>query len=118
MGIKFHSTGSRENLGFLAEIVTLPISVAGIDRDIRHNISFSVFENNQRGAVYYTSAGEINPIITMQRNRFAANCVSLYGNFSTCQSAIHLDIQNTQDVFFYNNFVNKNIGGLFIQAGR
>lgn len=117
MGIKFHSTGSRENLGFLAEIVTLPISVAGIDRDIRHNISFSVFENNQRGAVYYTSAGEINPIITMQRNRFAANCVSLYGNFSTCQSAIHLDIQNTQDVFFYNNFVNKNIGGLFIQAG-
>ena len=80
-------------------------------------MSFSVFENNQRGAVYYSSAGEINPIVTMQRNQFSSNCVSLYGNFSTCVSAINLDIQNTQDFYFYNNFVSKNIGGLYVKAG-
>ena len=57
MSIKFHATGAREHLGFFAEVVTLPISVVGIDRDIKHNMSFSVFENNQRGAVHYTSAG-------------------------------------------------------------
>ena len=117
MSIKFHATGARESLGFVAEVVTIPLSVVGINRDIKHNMSFSVFEDNQRGAVHYTSAGEINPIITMQRNQVANNCISLYGNFSTCQSAIKFDIQNHQDVFFHNNFVTGNIGGLFIKAG-
>ena len=65
----------------------------------------------------YVSAGEINPIITMQRNQFTANCVSLYGNFSTCESTVRLDIQNTQDFFFYNNLVSRNIGGLSVRAG-
>ena len=59
MSIKFHATGAREHLGFFAEVVTLPISVVGIDRDIKHNMSFSVFENNQRGAVHYSSAGKV-----------------------------------------------------------
>ena len=117
MSIKFHATGARPDLGFVAEVVTLPISSVGVDRDLRHNMSFSVFENNQRGAVHYVSAGEINPIITMQRNQFTANCVSLYGNFSTCESTVRLDIQNTQDFFFYNNLVSRNIGGLFVRAG-
>jgi hypothetical protein len=117
MSIKFHATGARPHLGFVAEIVTLPIATVGLDRDLRHNMSFSVFENNQRGAIHYVSAGEINPIITMQRNQFTANCVSLYGNFSTCESAVMMDIQNTQDFFFYNNLVSRNIGGLFVRAG-
>ena len=47
--------------------------------------------------------------------QFSRNCISLYGNFSTCQSAIMLDIQNTQDVFFFNNFVSRNLGGLYIR---
>ena len=53
----------------------------------------------------------------MQRNQVKENCVNLYGNFSTCQSSILLDIQNTQDVFFHNNFITGNIGGLLIRAG-
>ena len=61
--------------------------------------------------------GEINPIVTMQRNQVKENCVNLYGNFSTCQSSILFDIQNTQDVFFHNNFITGNIGGLLIRAG-
>lgn len=101
MSVRFHATGAREHLGFVAEVVTMPISVVASDRDIKHNMSFSVFENNQRGAIYYASAGEINPIVTLQRNQFSRNCISLYGNFSTCQSAIMLDVQNTQ-VSFYN----------------
>ena len=112
------NSGSREHLGFVAEVVTLPISAVGLDsRDVKHNMSFSVFENNQRGAVYYSSAGENNPIVTMQRNQVSKNCISLYGNFSTCVSAINLDIQNTKDFFFYNNFVSQNIGGLYVNTG-
>ena len=44
MSIKFHATGARNTLGFVAEVVTLPISFVGIDRYVMHNISFSVFE--------------------------------------------------------------------------
>ena len=117
LSIKFHATGARNSLGFVAEVVTLPISFVGNDRYVKHNISFSVIKNNERGAVRYTSAGEINPVLTLARNQIMDNCVDLYGNFSTCQSAIHLDIQNTQDVFFLNNYVAGNIGGLFIRAG-
>ena len=117
MSIKFHATGARNTLGFVAEVVTLPISFVGIDRYVMHNISFSVFDNNQKGAVKYTSAGEMNPILTMARNQFTRNCEDLYGNYSSCESAIFVDIQNTQDFFFHNNYVSENMGGLFIRAG-
>jgi hypothetical protein len=46
LSVKFHATGAREQLGFVAEIVTMPISVVASDRDIKHNVSFSVFEVN------------------------------------------------------------------------
>ena len=117
LSIKFHATGARNTLGFVAEVVTLPISFVGIDRYVQHNVSLSVIKNNERGAVKYSSAGEINPILTFARNQFIDNCKDLYGNFSTCNSAINLDIQNTQDVFFHNNYVAGNIGGLFLRAG-
>ena len=81
MSIKFHATGARNTLGFVAEVVTLPISFVGIDRYMMHNVSFSVFENNQKGAIKYTSAGEMNPILTMARNQFVNNCEDLYGNY-------------------------------------
>ncbi|CAB4069302.1 Protein bark beetle [Lepeophtheirus salmonis] len=118
MSIKFHATGARENMGFVAEVVTLPVSAIGIDRNILHNVSFSVFDGNQKGAIDYTSAGEINPIVTIQRNRFINNGLSLYGNFSTCKyGSVNLDVQNTRDMFFYNNYVSGNVGGFRLKSG-
>ena len=58
MSIKFHATGARNMLGCVAK-VTLTISFVGIDRYMIHNVSFSVFENNQKGAIRYTSAGKM-----------------------------------------------------------
>ena len=40
MSVKFHATGSRDSLGFVAEVVTLPMSVVGLNRDVKHNMSF------------------------------------------------------------------------------
>ena len=117
MSIKFHATGARKTLGFIAEVVTLPVPFVNVDRYVMHNISFSVLDNNRRGALKYVSAGEMNPILTMARNQFTDNCEDLYGNFTSCQSAIFVDIQNTRDLFFHNNFVSKNLGGLFIRSG-
>ncbi|OAD61568.1 hypothetical protein WN48_00079 [Eufriesea mexicana] len=54
--------------------------------------------------------------MTLERNQFINNCEKLYGNFSTCKSAVWLDIQNTQSLYFRNNAVRKNQGGLSIRA--
>jgi hypothetical protein len=70
------------------------------DRDVQHNISFSLLEDNRQGAISYASAGEVNPTVTMEWNQFSNNFKKLYGNFTTCQAAIDMDIQNTQSVYF------------------
>lgn len=46
------------------------------------------------------SAGEVNPIVTVDKNQFKDNCEKLYGNFTTCGSAVEIDIQNTQTIYF------------------
>lgn len=58
----------------------------------------------QEGAIKYASAGEVNAVITFERNQFVGNCEKLYGNFSTCKAAVSLDIQNTQNVYFRVSF--------------
>lgn len=73
-------------------------------RDVQHNISFGVYDNNRQGGLNYHSVGEVNPIITMDKNQFTNNCEKLYGNFSTCQASVYLDIQNTQTLFFRVSF--------------
>jgi hypothetical protein len=70
------------------------------DRDVQHNISFSLLADNRQGAINYASAGEVNPTVTMEWNQFSKNCKKLYGNFTTCHAAIDMDIQNTQSVYF------------------
>lgn len=71
-----------------------------LDRDVQHNISYSVITNCREGAIKYASAGEVNAIMTLERNQFTDNCEKLYGNFSTCKSAVWLDVQNTQSLYF------------------
>ncbi|XP_060532359.1 protein bark beetle isoform X2 [Cylas formicarius] len=116
LSVKLFANGASSDHGFVAEIVTLPISAIAFNRDVQHNISSSVISNNTQGALLYVGAGEVNPIITIERNQFRDNCRKLYGNFSTCRSAIEIDVQNTQTVFFRSNLVERNQGGLYIKA--
>lgn len=78
-----------------------------LGRDVQHNISSSQFTKNRDGAITYLSVGEVNPLIAIARNEFIGNCLKLYGNFTTCQSAVKLDVQNTQTfVFRVRPFLN------------
>lgn len=70
------------------------------DRDVQHNISNSEFLNNRDGAISYQSVGEVNPLVAITRNEVTGNCLKLYGNFTTCQSAVRVDVQNTQTLVF------------------
>ncbi|KAL3267568.1 hypothetical protein HHI36_011686 [Cryptolaemus montrouzieri] len=116
LSVKLFANGASSNYGFFAEVVTLPISAIGFNRDVQHNISFSVMENNKEGAFLYMSAGEVNPIVTIDKNQFKNNCKKFYGNFTTCKSAIDIDVQNTESIFFRNNLVEGNQGGLSIKC--
>ncbi|XP_076766657.1 C-type lectin domain-containing protein bark beetle [Xylocopa sonorina] len=116
LSIRLFANGASNTHGFIAEVVTLPISAIGFNRDVQHNISYSVISNCREGAIKYASAGEVNAIMTLERNQFTNNCEKLYGNFTTCKSAVWLDIQNTQSLFFRNNAVRRNQGGLSIRA--
>ncbi|XP_067009482.2 protein bark beetle [Anabrus simplex] len=116
LSIKLFANGASAVHGFIAEIVTLPISAIGFNRDVQHNISYSILSNNKEGAINYASAGEVNPMVTIEWNRFTDNCNKLYGNFTTCEAAVYMDIQNTQTIYFRNNLVRQNQGGLAIRA--
>lgn len=70
------------------------------DRDVQHNISFSAMIGNQRGAVSYISAGEVNPAVTLEWNQIRGNGNKLYGNFTSAEAAVMMDVQNTQNIFF------------------
>ncbi|KAF2901827.1 hypothetical protein ILUMI_04359, partial [Ignelater luminosus] len=116
LSVKLFAKGASSNHGFIAEVVTLPISAIGFNRDVQHNISYSIVSKNREGGLLYVSAGEVNPIVTIERNQFKNNCEKLYGNFSTCKGAVDMDIQNTQTVYFRNNLVQSNQGGLLIKS--
>ena len=125
LSLKTHSSGAGSAYGFIAEVITLPVAAIGfgnslincnlklknkticfwLGRDIRHNISYSGFFHNRMGAVRYASAGEINPILTMEWNQIVDNGVHLYGNFSTSQAAVALDVQNMETLLFRVTFL-------------
>lgn len=116
LSIKLFANGASSVHGFIAEVVTLPISAIGLNRDVQHNISHSEFSKTRDGAITYHSVGEVNPLVAITRNEFIENCLKLYGNFTTCQGAIRVDVQNTQTLVFRNNLIRNNVGGLSVRA--
>ncbi|XP_041988464.1 protein bark beetle isoform X2 [Aricia agestis] len=116
LSVKLFANGASSLHGFIAEIVTLPISSIGLSRDVQHNISNSEFINNRDGAIVYQSVGEVNPLVAITRNEISNNCLKLYGNFTTCQASVRVDVQNTQTLVFRNNLVRNNVGGLLLRA--
>ncbi|KAK7076789.1 hypothetical protein SK128_004223, partial [Halocaridina rubra] len=100
LSVELHATGASGDLGFVAEIVTLPISDLGISRNILQNLTFNEYYDNVGGAVFAATAGEVNPWLCISYSRIENNGLQLYGNFTTTRAAVHLDLQNMQDVYF------------------
>lgn len=67
------------------------------------------------GALTYATAGEISPRLTLENNRIINNCRQLYGNFSTCEAAIKLDVQNMQTFHFQVSWPNEIFQRINIQ---
>ncbi|XP_069176227.1 protein bark beetle isoform X4 [Procambarus clarkii] len=117
LSLELHATGASGDLGFVAEIVTLPISDLGINRNILHNFTYNEYYDNVEGAFFTATAGEVNPWMCLSYSRIENNGRQLYGNFTTTRAAVYLDLQNMQDIYFKNNLVRNNTGGVYIMAG-
>lgn len=115
MTIRVHVSGASRMYGFIAEIVTTPVSY-NIQRDTYNNITYSEITNNKMGALTISSAGESSPNLILKNNRFDTNCMHLFGNFTSCASSVYMELQNCQKLRFINNLIKSNQGGLTIKS--
>ncbi|XP_015781798.1 protein bark beetle-like [Tetranychus urticae] len=115
LSVRIHASGASGIYGFVAEITTSPISYF-IGRGLFHNVTNSQIYNNSLGGMIYKSVGETSPSVSILRSSFESNCLSIFGNFTTCPSAIFLHLQNTPHFYFQNNLIKNNDGGLRIRV--
>ncbi|XP_076338817.1 protein bark beetle-like [Tachypleus tridentatus] len=115
LSIKLHANGGSQVFGFVAEVVTLPITYY-IARGLQHNVTHSVLSNNQQGAIRYLSAGESTPHLTFSYNRMEYNGRKLFGNITTSEGAVVLNLENTPYLDFHNNLLLQNQGGFIIEV--
>ena len=77
-----------------------------LDRDLLQNMTYNQFYNNQEGAIFATTAGEVNPWLTVAWSRMEHNGRFLYGNITTSQAAANMDLQNMRTLYFkVSNFI-------------
>ena len=115
LSVTLHASGASGIYGFIAEVVTSPVSLYN-KRELSFNLTHSQIVKNTWGALVYKTANEISPALSIQRVNFASNCLPIYGNFTTCESAVLLELQNTFYLYFLNNMLQDNEGGLVIKA--
>ena len=111
MSVRLHASGARGEYGFIAEIVT-STSSHHFGGALFNNVTYSVIENNVKGALVYKSVGETTPMISLTHNIIRSNCQQLFGNFTTCDSAVDIEVQNSPFVLVDSNFVTNNVGGV------
>lgn len=111
LSVRLHASGARGEYGFIAEIVT-STSSHHFGGALFNNITYSLIENNVRGGLVYKSVGETTPMVSLLHNTVKSNCLQMYGNFSTCDSALDIEVQNSPFVLIDSNLITENIGGL------
>lgn len=115
MSVVLHASGANPYHGFIAEVVTTPVSFS-IRRDTFINMTYSEITNNKLGAMNFFSAGESTSNLVLKNNRFESNCMHLFGNFTSCINPVYMELQNCQRFKFGNNLVKNNQGGLMVKS--
>lgn len=111
LSVRLHASGARGEYGFIAEIVT-STSSHHFGGALFNNITHSLIENNVKGGLVYKSVGETTPMLSLLHNTVKSNCLQMYGNFTTCDSALDIEVQNSPFVLIDSNLITENIGGV------
>ena len=110
-GFHIFASPGKPTLGFIAEIVTLPVSLTAypeIGNEVFHQIRQNLFANNLGGAVMYLQVGEVNPSVEILYNMFEWNGIGLL-NISS-PPVLNLFMQNMRRLTISNNYLGYNKG--------
>ncbi|XP_064633824.1 protein bark beetle-like isoform X2 [Lineus longissimus] len=112
MSIHIHASPARGSYGFIAEVVTLPLSPLSYPitgRDQLHKFGDLRHIGNQGSFMKYQSVGEINPNIEIQRNYIKDNGIKVLN--LTAPPMIDMFVQNNWRMDLANNYIYSNKGG-------
>uniref|UniRef100_A0A1I8GIE5 SRCR domain-containing protein n=1 Tax=Macrostomum lignano TaxID=282301 RepID=A0A1I8GIE5_9PLAT len=114
MGVHIHASSAAPTNGFIAEVVTLPLSpdktYPDLNNFMEHYVRQSVFTGNQEGGVHYRGVGEINPDFVAHFNQFERNGLDILN--LTSRPVLFAQMQNGRYLDVSNNLVLNNFGGL------
>ncbi|KAH8855595.1 Protein bark beetle [Schistosoma japonicum] len=106
------SSTSNDKYGFIAEIISLPLSVGRkqqeIGRFIKHEIDTCEFYHNQEGGLRITSIGEFGPDIHLANLRLKGNGLSVLN--LTGPPAVKLYLTNSRNLVLRNSYFVKHTG--------
>ncbi|KAL3315829.1 hypothetical protein Ciccas_005532 [Cichlidogyrus casuarinus] len=106
------SFSANEKLGFVAEVVTLPISQASptTDESSRkmHTVDSCTFSQNKGGSISVQSVGDFGPPVELKNLRLEANGMAIR-NF-TGPNIIEIELRNPRKLAVNNIFASKNMG--------
>ncbi|CAH8434377.1 unnamed protein product [Schistosoma bovis] len=108
------SSVSDDKYGFIAEIISLPLSVGRkqqeMNRFIKHEIDTCEFHHNQEGGLRITSIGEFGPDIHLSNLRLEENGLVMLN--LTGPSAIELYLTNSRNLVIQNSYIAKHSGDI------
>ncbi|KAL3873370.1 hypothetical protein ACJMK2_036499 [Sinanodonta woodiana] len=113
--IQIHASPSYAFYGFIAEVVTLPLSgLSYPDSTKFHRMEQLIIKDNQAGALLYNNVGEVNPSIVIDQCWIENNGIAILN--LTSPPTIDVNLQATMIFNLDSNFINKNKGGMYIHA--
>ncbi|KAK3092533.1 hypothetical protein FSP39_004063 [Pinctada imbricata] len=115
LSVHIQASTAQEDYGFIAEIVTNPISgLTYPDDKYFHKFEDMVVNSNEEGAILYQNVGEVNPSLYVDKCWIENNGIAILN--LTSPPILNVQVQNTKIFNFGHNFVNRNFGGMQIHA--
>ncbi|KER27582.1 hypothetical protein T265_05399 [Opisthorchis viverrini] len=112
LGVYVHASPANNRFGFVAEVVTLPLSpertYPELAQPVRHKVDTCEFESNQGGGISIVSVGETGPDVLLSNLRFIRNGLVILN--ITGPSAIHLRMTNAKNLAITNSYFYDHSG--------
>ncbi|XP_033735968.1 LOW QUALITY PROTEIN: protein bark beetle-like [Pecten maximus] len=115
ISIHIHASPSFGEYGFIAEVVAFPLSgLTYPDSSYNHILKHIEMKGNEDGAILYKNVGEVNPSLYVDQCWIEGNGVAILN--LTSPPVIDISLQDTKIFIFEHNFVNRNLGGMYVDS--
>ncbi|KAF6779921.1 hypothetical protein AHF37_00517 [Paragonimus kellicotti] len=112
LGVHLHTSPASNRFGFIAEVITLPISpertYPELNKQMRHRIEVCEFQANQGGGIHIQSVGENGPDLYLANLRVMENGLQLLN--LTGPPAIDIRVTNTFNLAISNSYFFRHSG--------